>query len=54
MAKPIRLTYVYQAIDAYLEQLCQDESLMAVEQLYLNLVYRQAEVFGLGKQPVAP
>ncbi|MBI4003315.1 MAG: hypothetical protein HY348_16240 [Nitrospira defluvii] len=39
----LHLTYVYQAIDAYLEQLSQDESWMAVEQLYLNLAYRHTE-----------
>jgi hypothetical protein len=39
----LHLTYVYQAIDAYLEQLSQDESCMAVEQLYLNLAYRHTE-----------
>ena len=39
----LQLTYVYQAIDAYLEQLSKDESWMAVEQLYLNLAYRHTE-----------
>ena len=39
----LHLTYVYQAIDAYLEQLSQDESWMAVEQLYINLAYRHTE-----------
>jgi hypothetical protein len=39
----VRLTYVYQAIDAYLEQLSKDESWMAVELLYLNLAYRHTE-----------
>lgn len=39
----VRLTYVYQAIDGYLEQLSKDESWMAVEQLYLNLAYRHTE-----------
>lgn len=39
----LHLTYVYQAIDVYLEQLSQDESWMAVEQLYLNLAYRHIE-----------
>ncbi|MBA5868641.1 MAG: hypothetical protein GDA68_01355 [Nitrospira sp. CR2.1] len=39
----LHLTYVYQAIDAYLEQLSRDESWMAVEQLYLNLAYRHTE-----------
>jgi tetratricopeptide (TPR) repeat protein len=36
----IHLTYVYHAIDAYLEYLSQEERWMAVEQLYLNLVSR--------------
>ena len=39
----IRLTYVYQAIDAYLEHLSQEEQWMAVEHLYLNLAYRDTE-----------
>jgi hypothetical protein len=39
----LHLTYVYQAIDAYLEQLSQDQSWTAVEQLYLNLAYRNTE-----------
>jgi hypothetical protein len=39
----LHLTYVYQAIDAYLEQMSQDESWMAIEQLYLNLAYRHTE-----------
>lgn len=39
----IRLTYVYHAIDAYLEHLSQEERWMAVEQLYLNLAYRDTE-----------
>ncbi|GAB1724455.1 MAG: hypothetical protein GDA65_03995 [Nitrospira sp. CR1.1] len=39
----VRLTYVYQAIDAYLEQLSKNESWMAVEQLYLNLANRHTE-----------
>lgn len=39
----LHLTYVYQAIDAYLEQLSREESWMAVEQLYLNLAYRHTE-----------
>ncbi len=39
----LHLTYVYHAIDAYLEQLSRDESWMAVEQLYLNLAYRHTE-----------
>ena len=39
----LRLTYVYQAIEGYLDHLSQDESWMAVEQLYLNLAYRHTE-----------
>jgi hypothetical protein len=39
----LHLTYVYQAIDAYLEQLSKDESWSVVEQLYLNLAYRHTE-----------
>ena len=39
----IYLTYVYQAIDAYLEHLSQEERWMAVEHLYLNLAYRDTE-----------
>ena len=39
----IRLTYVYQAIDGYPEQLSQEERWMAVEHLYLNLAYRDIE-----------
>lgn len=39
----LHLTYVYQAIDAYLEQLSKDESWTAVEQLSLNLAYRHTE-----------
>ena len=35
----IHLTYVYHAIDAYLEHLSQEERWMAVEHLYLNLAY---------------
>lgn len=42
-ASYIHLTYVYQAIDGYLEQLSQDERWTAVEQLYLNLAYREIE-----------
>ena len=42
-ASYIHLTYVYQAIDAYLEHLSQEERWMAVEHLYLNLAYRDAE-----------
>jgi len=39
----VRLTYVYQAIDAYLEHLSQEERWTAVEQLHLNLTYHAAE-----------
>jgi hypothetical protein len=42
-ASYIHLTYVYQAIDAYLEHLSQEERWMAVEHLYLNLAYRATE-----------
>ena len=42
-ASYIHLTYVYQAIDAYLEHLLQKEMWMAVEHLYLNLAYRDTE-----------
>jgi hypothetical protein len=42
-ASYIHLTYVYQAIDAYLEHLLQEERWMAVEHLYLNLAYRDTE-----------
>ncbi|MEP6889545.1 MAG: hypothetical protein ABI955_02475 [Nitrospirota bacterium] len=42
-ASYIHLTYVYQAIDAYLEHLLQKERWMAVEHLYLNLAYRDTE-----------
>ncbi len=42
-ASYIHLTYVYQAIDAYLEYLSQEERWMAVEHLYLNLAYRDTE-----------
>lgn len=42
-ASYIHLTYVYQAIDAYLEHLSREERWMAVEQLYLNLAYRDTE-----------
>lgn len=42
-ARYIHLTYVYQAIDAYLEHLSQEERWMAVEHLYLNLAYRDTE-----------
>ena len=39
----IHLTYLFQAIDAYLEHLSQEERWMAVEHLYLNLAYRATE-----------
>lgn len=42
-ASYIHLTYVYQAIDAYLEHLSQEERWMAVEHLYLNLAHRDTE-----------
>lgn len=42
-ARYIHLTYVYQAIDAYLEHLSHEEQWMAVEHLYLNLAYRDTE-----------
>lgn len=42
-ASYIHLTYVYHAIDAYLEHLSQQEQWMAVEHLYLNLAYRHTE-----------
>jgi len=42
-ASYIHLTYVYQAIDVYLEHLSQEEQWMAVEQLYLNLAYHDTE-----------
>lgn len=42
-ASYIHLTYVYQAIDAYLEHLSQEERWMAVEHLYLNLASRNTE-----------
>ena len=42
-ASYIHLTYVYQAIDAYLEHLLQEERWMAVEHLYFNLAYRDTE-----------
>ena len=42
-ASYIHLTYVYQAIDAYLDHLLQKERWMAVEHLYLNLAYRDTE-----------
>jgi len=43
VARYIHLTYVYQAIDAYLEHLSQEERWVSVEQLYLNLAYRDTE-----------
>lgn len=42
-ASYIYLTYVYHAIDAYLEHLSQEERWTAVEHLYLNLAYRDTE-----------
>jgi hypothetical protein len=39
----VYLTYVYQAIEAYLKTLDQAEQWLAVEQLYLNLAHRDAE-----------
>ncbi len=42
-ASYIVVTYVYQAIDAYLEHLSHEERWMAVEHLYLNLAYRNTE-----------
>lgn len=42
-ASYIHLTYVYQAINAYLEHLSQEEQWVAVEHLYLNLAYRDTE-----------
>lgn len=39
----VHLTYVYHAIDAYLEHLSQEERWMAVEHLYLNLASRGTE-----------
>lgn len=42
-ASYVHLTYVYQAIDAYLEHLSQEERWTAVEQLHLNLAYRATE-----------
>lgn len=42
-ASYIHLTYVYHAIDAYLEHLSQEERWPAVEHLYLNLTYRDTE-----------
>ena len=42
-ASYVHLTYVYQAIDAYLEYLAREERWTAVEQLHLNLAYRATE-----------
>ena len=42
-ASYVRLTYVYQAIDAYLDYLSREERWTAVEQLHLNLAYRATE-----------
>ncbi|HEX6531549.1 MAG TPA: hypothetical protein VF019_02915 [Nitrospira sp.] len=42
-ASYVHLTYVYQAIDAYLEHLSREERWTAVEQLHLNLAYRATE-----------
>ena len=42
-ASYIHLTYVYHAIDGYLEHLSQEERWTAVEHLYLNLAYRDTE-----------
>jgi hypothetical protein len=42
-ASYIYLTYVYHAIDAYLEHLAKEERWMAVEHLYLNLASRTTE-----------
>ena len=39
----IHLTYVYHAIDGYLEHLSKEERWTAVEHLYLNLAYRDTE-----------
>lgn len=39
----IYLTYVYQAIDAYVESLAKQDRWVAVEQLYLNLAMGRAE-----------
>lgn len=39
----IHLTYVYHAIDAYLEHLSKEERWITVEHLYLNLAYRSTE-----------
>jgi hypothetical protein len=39
----VYLTYVYQAIEAYLTVLDQSEQWLAVEHLYLNLAHREAQ-----------
>lgn len=39
----VHLTYVFHAIDAYLDHLAEKERWVAVEQLYLNLAYKDAE-----------
>jgi hypothetical protein len=39
----IRLTYVYRAIEAYLDHLSKEERWTAVEHLHLNLAYRETE-----------
>ncbi|OGW50680.1 MAG: hypothetical protein A2V62_06820 [Nitrospirae bacterium RBG_19FT_COMBO_58_9] len=38
----VHLTYVFHAMDAYLDHLSQEERWVAVEQLYLNLAYKDA------------
>ena len=38
-ASYVHLTYIYQAIDAYLEHLSREERWTAVDQLHLNLTY---------------
>lgn len=43
VANYIHLTYVYHAIDAYLEHLAKEERWMTVEHLYLNLASRGTE-----------
>jgi len=39
----IPLTYVFHAIDAYLDHLSREERWMTVEQLYLNLAYKDPQ-----------
>ena len=39
----VHLTYVYQALDGYVEHLSGEERWTAVEQLHLNLAYRATE-----------